>query len=57
MFEVGKDIVNHDSLSGSCDADTKVRLKIVYFVFLALFVAFGLRTLGLCIQGADRTRL
>ena len=57
MFEVGKDIVNHDSLSGSCDADTKVRLKLVYFVFLALFVAFGLRTLGLCIQGADRTRL
>ena len=57
MFEVGKDIVNHDSLSGNCDANTKVRLKIVYFAFLLLFSAFAVRTLGLCIQGTDRSRL
>lgn len=57
MFEIGKDIFKH-GFTGS--PDNKVghgRLRFIYYVFVAAFVVFAVRTLWLGAQGTDRARL
>lgn len=56
MFEVGKDIFKHGFYGGRADRSAAGRLRIVYAVFFAAFVVFGLRTLQLGIQGSDAAR-
>ena len=56
MFEIGRDIFKHGFYSASNDREGHRRMRWVYYVFVAAFVVFILRTLALGIEGTDRAR-
>ena len=57
MFEVGKDIFKHGFSGVRGEATGRKRLRVMYTVFLIVFMIFIGRTLQLGIQGTDRARL
>ena len=57
MFEVGKDIFKHGFSGVRGVATGRKRLRVMYTVFLIVFMIFIGRTLQLGIQGTDRARL
>ncbi len=57
MFEIGRDIFKHGFREAGANIAGRRRMRIVYAVFLAVFVLFVGRTLQLGIQGTDRARL
>ena len=56
MFEIGRDIFKHGFYSASNDREGHRRMRWVYYVFVAAFIVFILRTLALGIEGTDRAR-
>ncbi|MDR2412649.1 MAG: penicillin-binding protein 2 [Rickettsiales bacterium] len=56
MFEVGKDILRNGFKSVGVNAAGRRRLRIIYYLFIAAFSIFIIRTLYLGIQGTDRAR-
>ena len=56
MFEIGKDIFKHGFFGASGDRMGHRRMRIIYYVFVAVFIIFVVRTLQLGIEGTDRSR-
>ena len=56
MFEIGRDIFKHGFLNASGDRRGQRRMRIIYYVFVAVFILFIGRTLQLGIEGTDRSR-
>lgn len=56
MFEIGRDIFKHGFLNTSGDRRGQRRMRIIYYVFVAVFILFIGRTLQLGIEGTDRSR-
>lgn len=56
MFEIGKDIFKHDFYGGKTDRTAVNRLRVFYWIFLAFFLLFGLRTLQLGLRGSNLVR-
>ena len=56
MFEIGRDIFKHGFYSASVDRDGHKRMRWIYYIFVAVFVIFILRTLSLGIEGTDKAR-
>ena len=56
MFEVGKDILVHSFSNSADNVDGRRRLRLVYGLFVCLFVVFAGRTVQFAVQGTHRTR-
>ena len=57
MFEIGRDIFSRGISGNSNNKTARVRLRVVYYVLVAMFALFAVRTLLLGIEGTDRSRL
>ncbi len=56
MFEIGKDVFKHGFLGVSDNRTGRRRMRFIYYVFVAAFAVFVVRTLQLGIEGTDRAR-
>ena len=57
MFEIGRDIFKHGFTGAPNNKAGHRRLRAIYYVFVAAFVVFALRTIWLGIEGTDKSRL
>ena len=57
MFEVGRDVSKQGLNGTDSNSVGRSRMKIVYVIFLGLFILFSGRTLQLAIHGTNRVRL